>query len=130
MKIIEYDKSLDKRRIADSAYNICGNTQFPVEYQDVYNHLFEKEDLIVKLLMNKENKLAGFGVFENYRLNIENQTLTMLYLSGMVIDKKYQGKGIGTQILKEHLSTCITEEMKKGNPEAVDEIMNLFKILK
>ena len=42
MKIIEYDKSLDKRRIADSAYNICGNTQFPVEYQDVYNHLFEK----------------------------------------------------------------------------------------
>ncbi len=39
-------------------------------------------------------------------------------------------RSLGTQILKEHLSTCITEEMKKGNPEAVDEIMNLFKILK
>ena len=39
-------------------------------------------------------------------------------------------RSLGTQILKEHLSTCITEKMKKGNPEAVDEIMNLFKILK
>ena len=39
-------------------------------------------------------------------------------------------RSLGTQILKEHLSTCITEEMKKGNPEAVDEIMSLFKILK
>ena len=107
MKIIEYDKSLDKRRIADSAYNICGNTQFPVEYQDVYNHLFEKEDLIVKLLMNKENKLAGFGVFENYRLNIENQTSTMLYLSGMVIDKKYQGKNISKEIIK-----CTYDELQ------------------
>lgn len=102
MKIIDYDKTLDKKKIADSAYRICGNANFPVEYQDVYDHLFENEHLILKLLLNEENSLAGFGVFENYRLFLENQIITMLYLSGMVIDPKYQGKNISREIIKNY----------------------------
>ena len=50
------------------------------------------DNLILKLLLNEENSLAGFGVFENYRIFLESQIITMLYLSGMVIDPKYQGK--------------------------------------
>ncbi len=100
MKIIDYNRTLDKKKIADSAYKICENANFPVEYQDVYDHLFENEHLILKLLLNEENNLAGFGVFENYRLFLENQIITMLYLSGMVIDPKYQGKNISREIIK------------------------------
>ena len=100
MKIIDYNKTLDKKKIADSAYRICGNAEFPVEYQDVYEHLFENDNLILKLLLNEENNLAGFGVFENYRLFLESQIITMLYLSGMVIDPKYQGKNISREIIK------------------------------
>ena len=100
MKIIDYNKTLDKKKIADSAYRICGNAEFPVEYQDVYEHLFENDNLILKLLLNEENSLAGFGVFENYRIFLESQIITMLYLSGMVIDPKYQGKNISREIIK------------------------------
>lgn len=100
MKIIDYDKSLDKKNIAEAAYKICGNAEFPVEYQDVYEHLFESDDLILKLLISEENNLAGFGVFENYKLFLENQRITMLYLSGMVIDPKYQGKNISREIIR------------------------------
>lgn len=100
MKIIDYDKSLDKKKIADSAYRICGNANFPVEYQDVYEHLFENDSLILKLLLNEENNLAGFGVFENYRLFLESKIITMLYLSGMVIDPRFQGKNISREIIK------------------------------
>lgn len=100
MKIIDYNKTLDKKKIADSAYRICGNAKFPVEYQDVYEHLFENDDLILKLLINKENDLAGFGVFENYSLFLESRIITMLYLSGMVIDPRYQGKNISREIIK------------------------------
>ena len=100
MKIIDYNRTLDKKKIADLAYRICGNAEFPVEYQDVYEHLFENDNLILKLLLNEENDLAGFGVFENYRLFLESQIITMLYLSGMVIDPKYQGKNISREIIK------------------------------
>ena len=100
MKIIDYNRSINKKKIADSAYRICGNANFPVEYQDVYEHLFENDNLILKLLLNEENNLAGFGVFENYRLFLESQIITMLYLYGMVIDPKYQGKNISREIIK------------------------------
>ncbi len=100
MKIIDYSKILDKKKIADSAYRICGNAEFPVEYQDVYEHLFENDDLILKLLINDENNLAGFGVFERYNLILAKDIITMLYLSGMVIDPRYQGRNISGEIIK------------------------------
>lgn len=128
MKIIDFDKSLDKKRIADSAYEICGNAKFPVEYQDVYEHLFGREDLILKLLMNDEHHLVGFGVFENYSLVLYDQITTMLYLSGMVIDPKYQGKNISGEILK-----CAYKQLKSDfislrtqNIAMAKSLMNAF----
>ena len=100
MKIIDYNKNLNKKEIASSAYRICRNAKFPVTYQDVHDHLFENDNLILKLLLNEENDLAGFGVFENNRLFLESQIITMLYLSGMVIDPRYQGKNISREIIK------------------------------
>ncbi len=41
MKIIDCDKNLDKKRISDLAYRICEKAKFPVDYQDVYEHLFK-----------------------------------------------------------------------------------------
>ncbi len=100
MKIIDYNKTLNKKKIVDSAYKICENAKFPVDYQDVYEHLFENDNLILKLLLNEKNSLAGFGVFETYGLPLENQIITMLYLSGMVIDPRYQGNMFSREIIK------------------------------
>ena len=96
MKIIDFDRTIDKNYLAQQAHEICTRAAFPVDYQDVYNHLFEKENLILKLLINKTKSLAGFGVFEIF----EEELNTMLYLSGMVIDKKYQGYNISREIIR------------------------------
>ena len=45
MKIIDYDESFNKKDIAEKAYRVCENAKFPVEYQYVYEHLFEKDNL-------------------------------------------------------------------------------------
>ncbi len=100
MRIIDYNKILNKEKITDLAYGICERAKFPVQYQDVYEHLFINDKAILKLLINEENNLAGFGVFEYYRLFLENQLITMLYLSGMVIDPKYQGRNISKEIIR------------------------------
>lgn len=100
MKIIDYDLSLDKKRVTDMAYRVCNEADFPVEYQDVYEHLFGSDGSILKLLLNEEDVISGFGVFDNYELVLDNSLKTMLYLSGMVIDPRYQRKGISRDIIK------------------------------
>ena len=40
------------------------------------------------------------------------------------IDKSL--KGLGKQIIKSHLSSCITTDLKEGNLETIDEIIALF----
>ena len=39
-------------------------------------------------------------------------------------------RSLEKEILKGHLETCITDKSKNNDAKAVDEIMNLFKILK
>ena len=100
MKIINYDKNVTKKEVTDKAYEICNHASFPVEYQDVYNHLFENDNLILKLLLTDTGDLKGFGVFEKYDLKLKDDLITMLYLSGMVIDPEYQHKKISHDIIK------------------------------
>ena len=39
-------------------------------------------------------------------------------------------RSLEKEILKSHLETCITDKIENNDAKAVDEIMNLFKILK
>lgn len=100
MKVITYEKNMDKNRIVDSAYKICNVANFPVNYQDVYDHLFGEEVSDLKLLLDNEEKISGFGVFENYDIKYRDDIVKMLYISGMVIDPQYQGKNLSQQIIK------------------------------
>ena len=63
-------------------------------------------------------------------------------ISGMVEEDKYchdiliqlsavehSLKSVGMEILKSHLSTCVVNEVKNGNLEVVDEILDLVKRL-
>lgn len=100
MKIIDYDAFMNKKKIADIAYRVCTNASFSVHYQDVYEHLFGSEDSILKLLFDDNKEISGFGVFENYTLELEDDFITMLYLSGMVIDRRYQKMNISKKILR------------------------------
>lgn len=39
-------------------------------------------------------------------------------------------QGLGYLVLKEHMETCVVEEIKKGNTEIVEEAVELVKKLK
>ena len=54
MKIIDFDRTIDKNYLAQQAHEICTRAAFPVDYQDVYNHLFEKENLSIAIDNIKE----------------------------------------------------------------------------
>ena len=101
MRIVDYDDCLDKGKVASVSYDICVGANFPVYYQDVYEHLFGEKDSILKLLLDDYGKISGFGVFQNYQLEIEEKSITMLYLSGMVISYKYQKLNLSKEVIKE-----------------------------
>ena len=128
MNIMDYNKNLDKKKIAESAYKICGNAKFPVEYQDVYNHLFESNHLILKLLLNDEKNLVGFGVFENYELFLERK-ITMLYLSGMVIDPNYQKKNIAKGMIRKTYQQIQSDliSLRTQNIAMAKSLLNTFE---
>jgi len=36
-------------------------------------------------------------------------------------------KSLSTEILKDHLSTCVVRDLKKGDTESIDEVMKLIE---
>lgn len=128
MKIINYDKLMDKKYVVDSAFRVCNNASFPVEYDDVYEHLFRKDDFILKLLVDEENNIEGFGVFELYKLYLKEKITTMLYLSGMVIDPKYQGHNISRRIIKEVYESIKSDlvSLRTQNIAMAKSLINTF----
>ena len=36
---------------------------------------------------------------------------------------------LGTELMKSHLKTCVTDQVREGNDEIMDEVMELFKRL-
>ncbi len=65
MKIVDYNKDMDKKVLAEEAYGVCQRANFPVDYQDVYEHLFGNDDAILKILLDSHNQLAGLEFLKN-----------------------------------------------------------------
>ena len=100
MHIVNYSYEHDKDKIVSDAYKVCSYAHFLVTYDDVYAHLFGREDLILKLLVDNYFNVYGFGVFEIFNTIYKEELIRMLYLSGMVISPEYQGKNISSKIIK------------------------------
>jgi len=81
----------------------------------------EKKDLIIRL-----NKIAGQingikGMIENDRYCGD------ILIQVAAVDKSL--KSFGNKMLKNHLETCVVKEIKEGNNEILDEVMDLFSRL-
>lgn len=73
-----------------------------------------------------------------------NRTIGQLNgISKMIDDNRYCGdilmqvsaslnslRAFANVLLKDHLSTCVSEEIKKGNNAVIDEVMELIRNLK
>lgn len=128
MKIITYEDTMNKNKIVDSAYKICNIANFPVNYQDVYDHLFGESVSNLKLLLDNDNNLSGFGVFENYDIEYKTDIIKMLYISGMVINPKYQGRNLSQQIIKDEYNNSQYDfiSLRTQNIAMAKSLLNMF----
>ncbi len=104
MIIKEFNNNMSKENITLQCLEVAESTSFPTDYDDVYNHLFENEDLLKLFVLGNDNLIKGFAVFDYL-----NSNYNILYLSGMVLDSCIQGTGISKELLKKGL------ELLKGD---------------
>ena len=123
MKIINYNESFDKEKILNDVYKMCIRASFPVTKDDVYDHLFGN-DSSLKLLVD-DNSIKGFGVFNEYSVELQEKLIKMLYLAGMVVDIDYQGYGISKKII---LDACQNYELVSLRTQNIKMAKSLIRI--
>ena len=129
MKIVTEEKlKMSKEEISNKSYKICKNTNFPVDEEDVYNHLFGNSDLVSKYLLNEKSEIVGFEVAQEYPLMINDIEMTLAYLQGMVISKEYQGKGYSIDMLKSIYNYFKSDlfGLRTQNPKMAKAMLGLF----
>ena len=73
-----------------------------------------RDEQAIRLLQNRLNRMIG-------QLN---------GIKNMVEDVESALQSFGYIILQDHLETCVVEEIRNGNPQIVDEAVELMKKLK
>lgn len=113
------DLLMSTDNIVSCAFEICKSAEFPVEYEDVYDHLYGSEKSALRFLVNDYGAITGFGVAQNYNFLVNEQAMTLAYLQGMVISKDYQSKGYSRLLLGE-LYKCFQSDyfgLRTQNPK-------------
>ncbi|MGI6068256.1 metal-sensing transcriptional repressor [Absicoccus porci] len=86
-----------------------------------------RSDAELKQLKNRIHRIIG-------QLNgIESMLEDNRYCGDVLIQIAAVEKALqsfGYTILQEHLETCVTEDVKEGNTDIMEEVMNLVKRLK
>lgn len=82
----------------------------------------EEKNTLKKRLKTIEGQVRGIiGMIE------EDRYCGDILIQISAIDKSL--KSLGNQILKNHLSTCVVEDIKNDKLEIIDEVMDLIKKL-
>lgn len=80
----------------------------------------EEKNKIQKRLRIIEGQVRGVsGMIE------ENRYCDDVLIQIAAIDKSL--RSLANEILKEHLNTCVCEEIKNNNTEVIDEVMKIIK---
>ena len=121
MKIVEFDKnSMSKESATLQCVDVANSTAFPTDYNDVYAHLFETDDLLKLFVIDDYNTIRGFAVFDSIK-TIYN----ILYLSGMVLGKDIQGNGISKVLIRRALELLKGEiiTLRTHNPRMYNSLI-------
>ena len=77
-----------------------------------------------KLIISRLNRIGG--QIKGITRMVENDAYCndiLIQLSAV----KNSIKSLSTHILENHLYTCVTRDLEKGNLETIDELISLFK---
>ena len=86
-----------------------------------------REEAEVRSLKNRLSRMAGQlnGIS---RMLDENRYCGDILIQISAVEKALQG--FGYSVLKSHMETCVAEEVRNGNPDIMDETLELMKKLK
>lgn len=86
-----------------------------------------RSDEAQKLLQNRLNRMIGqLGGIK--KMIDENRYCGDVLVQVAAVESALQS--FGYIVLKDHLETCVTEEVKAGNPDIMDETLDLIKKIK
>ncbi len=86
-----------------------------------------RDDETVRNLKNRLNRIGG-QIGGICRMLDENRYCGDILIQIAAAENALQS--IGYLILQEHMKTCMTEELQKGNTDIIDEAVELIKKLK
>ena len=77
----------------------------------------------------KKNLTRRLNIIEGQVRGVKDMILDDRYCDEVLIQISAINKSLkslGTEMLKNHLQTCIVDELKKDNLSAIDDVINLF----
>ena len=142
-KIINYDKfkisenekiqNAIKEYIVESCLEIANSAQFPTDYNDVKDHLFEDDSYIRMFIVEeKENQvipnIKGFlisALFKGYNDN------TILHCHGIILHPDIQGLGLSKALVAEAIKMTNPNILtaKTHNPRCFNSFANCYKLI-
>lgn len=85
-----------KEIIAKQCLEIANAAQFPTDYNDVYDHLFEDDSYIRMFVKNEKDEIKGFAIICNE--NVLNN-VKIMHVHGIIIHPEAQGLGLAKDVI-------------------------------
>ena len=86
-----------------------------------------RDEATLRSLQNRLSRIIGqLGGIQ--KMLADNRYCGDILIQTAAVERAIQG--FGYQVLQEHLETCVTEELARGNTEIVAEAVELIKKLK
>ncbi len=140
-----------RRKYTPTGYKIILETfmierKLSMNKDNIYSDGELKEELSESLTecpCRRKNKPRDEKTFRSLKNRLNRMSGQLSGISGMLDDNRYCGdiliqvaalqsalRAFGCEVLKNHMETCVTDEIKKGNTEIIDETLELIKKLR
>lgn len=121
----ENQKKIEQLKIAKECLLVANDANFPTDFQDVYDHLFEDESYIRVFIKDQNNVVKGFAIICN-ELVLNN--CLIMHVHGIVLSPEVQEEGLGKELI--NFAVCKYQPdvvtAKTHNPRCFNMFCNIL----
>lgn len=92
----ENERRKKQLKIAKECLLVANEANFPTDFTDVYNHLFDDENYIILFIKDANNIIKGFSILCN---QIGYMECKILHVHGIVLSPEIQSLGYGKKLI-------------------------------
>lgn len=114
--------------IVKECLNIANEAQFPTDYTDVKEHLFEKEEYLKLFIIERDNQIKptikGFAVCDSF---YGYNNMKFLHCHGIILSPQIQGKGFSKELVNHAVELTKPDVLtaKTHNPRCFNSFINI-----